>query len=41
MKGELNGQVIKEFILKTTMITMKKAKGTKKWVIKRKLQLKD
>ena len=42
MKGELNGQVIKEFvILKTTMIKMKKAKGTKKWVIKRKLQLKD
>ena len=30
MKGELNGQVIKEFILKTTMIKMKKAKGTKK-----------
>ena len=31
MKGEVNGQVIKEFvILKTTMIKMKKAKGTKK-----------
>ena len=50
MENELGGQIMKEFVglraktysyLKDNIVEDKKAKGTKKYVIKRKLKIQD